>query len=472
VLLLVIVSVNTIRFSSKQLSPPGEKKNFPEDSAAVRHLSEAIKIKTISYDNESLTDYTAFDSLNSFLKKTYPAVFERLELRIVNNHSLLLKWKSVVTSEKPVIFYAHMDVVPAGDSISTGWKFAPFNGDTDDKFIYGRGAIDDKGSVIALMESVNKLVAENFSPTRDLYFAFGHDEEAGGEKGAKEIAALMEREGVKAEFLLDEGGLVAIDMVPFVKSPVALIFSSEKGYMTLQLTVRSNGGHSGFPPANPPIEILSDAILKIHNNPFDKKITGSVADFMDYTGPEMSFPFKALFANQWLFSSLILSEYEKIPSANAMIRTTSVATVISGGEKENAVPADVHAKINFRLLPGDQSADVVERIIQIVNDKRVEISIVDKPEEASEISGIETEGFNLLMKTVNSVFPDAIVAPSLLIAQTDSRHFTKVTENIYRFQPVRMNDEVLSTMHGRNEKIGIDEFMESIEFYRRLISSL
>ena len=478
ILLFVVITYNTLRFNSKQTTQLGERINFEVDTSAVNHLAAAIRFRTISYDIDDSTKYkqeslSAFDSLQTFLRITYPLTFKTLSTKVISNHSLLLHWKGTSSDKKPVILYAHTDVVPANsEGDSSLWKKEPFSGEIDKDFIYGRGAIDDKGCVIGIMVSVEKLIAENFVPSRDIYIAFGHDEEIGGKNGAKMIAAELEKSGVKAEFLLDEGGLVAIDMVPFVKPPVALVFTSEKGYLTLELTVKSNGGHSGFPPADPPIEILSKAIQKIHDYPFERRMTESVSNFMDYVGPEMKMPFKALFGNRWIFNSIIFGEYEKIPSANAMIRTTSVATVINGGSKENVVPSLVTAKINFRLLPGDSSAAVIQKVRDLIADEGVVVTVFGKFEEASEISSTDAEGFKLLSNVIGKTFPDAIVAPSLLIAQTDSRHFNKVTENIYRFNPVRMNDEILDTFHGKDERIGILDFMESIAFYKLLLKSL
>lgn len=472
ILLLLVISIKTLRFTSKQLKPVSEKNNYEVDTLAINHLSSAIRIRNISYDNDSLIDYYLFDSLYFFLRKTYPLTFNTLSPQIINGHSLLFHWKSIYNKKKPVILYAHLDVVPAEEEDSSKWQFPPFVGAIDSGFIYGRGAIDDKGSVIAILESIEELISKNFKPSRDIYIAFGHDEEVGGEKGAYFIADELEKQGVKAEFLLDEGGLVAIDMVPFVKSPVALIFTSEKGYYTLELSVKSDGGHSSFPPKDPPIEILSKAIHKIHEHPFEKRMTESVNDFMDYIGPEMNLPFKALFANRWLFQPIIFKEYEKISSANAMIRTTAVTTIIHGGTKENVLPSVVKAKINFRLLPGDSSAAIIQKVKDIIGDDRISVSMMDNTEEASPVSSVNSKSFKLLQNIIGKIFPDAVVAPSLLIAQTDSRHFHKVTENIYRFLPIRMDSEILNSIHGTNEKIGINDFMECMAFYKLLIESL
>jgi carboxypeptidase PM20D1 len=498
--LIIIIGINTLLFKSKQTGVLGQRRIFPIDSNAVNHLSEAIRIQTVSFDlddslktsvdlqkkteqnilkfipvdNAEITKtVNAFDSLYFFLEKTYPKTFKKLDIQRINRHSLLFHWKGRGIDKKPVILYAHSDVVPAySESDSVNWSHAPFDGNVDENFIYGRGAIDDKGSMISILEAVEKLVSKNFIPSRDIYLAFGHDEEAGGEQGAVKIAEELQKKGVKAEFLMDEGGLVAVDMVPFVKPPVALIFTAEKGYMSLQLSVTGHGGHSSFPPKDPPVEILCEALLKIHEHKFNQRMTESVDEFMDYAGPEMQLPFKSLFANRWLFKPIIFNEYAKIPSANAMLRTTSVATKINGGTKENVIPSEVHATINFRLLPGDKSSDVIESVKKIVDDPRVKITVLNEIEEASEISSVNTDGFKIIHSTINTVFPDAIVAPSLLIAQTDSRHFRKVTENIFRFLPLRMNDEILDSMHGLNEKIGKQELMESIEFYQTLIEKL
>ena len=470
VLLIVIISIKTVLFQSKQTGVRSDRRKFQIDTNAVNHLRQAIQIKSISYDNDSLTDYSQFNSLINFLESSYPLTFEKLESRVINKHSLLLHWKGSNKNNRPAIFYAHLDVVPANSS--SQWSHHPFAGHADNEFIYGRGAIDDKGSIIAILESTEKLLKNNFIPGRDIYFAFGHDEEASGQKGAKFISEELEKEGIKAEFLLDEGGLIAVDMVPFVKPPVALVFTSEKGYMTLQLNVKSNGGHSSHPPAMPPIEIMAAAIKNLHDHPFEKRMTQSVIDFMDYTGPEMKLPLKALFANRWLFKEIIFKEYEKIPSANAMISTTAVATIIKGGEKENVIPSGVQAKINFRILPGDNSSEIIQKVKAVIHDDRVVITVVGKIEEASTVSSVESESFALLHHSIEKIFPDAIISPSLLIAQTDSRHFRNVTENIYRFIPFRMNDKILDTMHGADEKVGIAEFMEAIAFYKEFIKEL
>lgn len=465
--LIVIIIVQNFRFRSKQSFAFGERKDFPVDTSAISHLCSAVRIPTISMEGHPV-DTAAFRQLRDLFHVTYPEVYSSLEEKVIGDGSLLLKWKGINSSVKPVIFYAHLDVVPCDST----WNFSPFLGKADEKYIYGRGVIDDKGAVISILESLNQLIASGFHPKRDVYFAFGYDEETGGRKGAKAIADHLKSSGVKAEFLLDEGGIIADGMVPFVNRPVALVATAEKGYVCFRLTVKSEGGHSSMPPAEPPVELLAEALKKVHDHPFETRMTPPLQQFIDFVGPEMNYPFRILFANSTLFRPLIFSEYEKIPGANAMIRTTSVTTMIEGGVKENVIPQKVSAVVNFRLLQGDHPADIKRKLEELLADKRIIIERLDNPDEPSEISSIESDGFKMIDKSIRTVFPDVIVSPNLSTGGTDSKHFRQVTENIYRFLPTRMNEEILDGMHGRNEKMELKSFMEMMAFYKSLIGQL
>ncbi len=464
-LLIVVFFVKNAFFNSKQLSF-GEQITYPIDTAAVHHLSEAIKIATISCE-EQPTDTAAFQTLVQFLFCSYPDVKNELNPLIINHNSLLLHWKGKGTSKNPVILYAHMDVVPA----DTSWLFPAFEGKFDATYIYGRGVIDDKGAVISIFESIHRQLQKKFTPNRDLWFAFGHDEEISGLNGAKMIADHLSSIGVKADYMLDEGGIIAEGMVPFVKRPVALVATSEKGYVTLEFSVKSDGGHSSMPPPNPPGEVLANAINELHQHPFPTKMTPSLDDFMDYAGPEMKMPFRLLFANRWLFQPVIMNQYEQIPGANAMIRTTGVTTILSGGIKENAIPIEVKALINFRIIPGENAATVLVKVRKLIKDPRVTILQHGVSDEPSSYTTPESEGFKVIQRVLHKVMPDVAIAPTISTGGTDSKHFRAVTEHVYRFLPVRMNAEILDGMHGRNEKMKISSFMEMIQFYSEFISA-
>ena len=466
--LLVVLGIKTAVFVSHRTEGLAPVNNFPADSSAVLHLQQAVNFATISSEDDPLSGLPAIDSMVTFLQHTYPEVFQAMECQPIGGHSLLLHWKGT-NSSAPVIFYAHLDVVPVEESANNTWRFEPFGEPFNYDTIRGRGTVDDKAGVIGLLEATTRLIKNGHRPKRDIYIAFGHDEESGGKNGAAQLAKYLEEKGIKAEWLLDEGGLVAENMVPFVTPPVALIMTAEKGFMSVELTTNGNGGHSSFPPKETPMDIMIAGLQRLHASPFERSAIPALEGFMDHTGPEMTFPFNVIFANRWLFRPIILNEYEKIPEASAMIRTTMACTILKGGVKDNVLPSHVSATLNFRILPGETSAEVLASLAEKLDDERIIIRMKGKPDEPSAVSSSTSEGFEAITKAVRAVFPDAIVAPSLSIAGTDSRHFSNVAKDIYRFLPIRMDRSLLSGMHGANERISAAAFTETVHFYENLI---
>lgn len=472
-LLIAFLLFRTFAIKSKQIKvPASEVVKLNIDSAAMQRLSKSIRFKTISYDEIEKIDYTQFDSLHEFLKQSFPLVHQKLNREVVNKHSLLFSWKGKNSALKPAIMYAHLDVVPVEDAELSDWSAAPFSGEIKDGFVWGRGTLDDKGSVLAILEAVEKLLAKGFEPQRDIYLAFGHDEEIGGKAGAKQIAALLQERNVKAEFYLDEGGLVSRGMVPGAKEDFALIGTGEKGFLTLELSVKMEGGHSSRPPAKTAITTLVSALEKLNKYEFDKKISVTVNDFLDYVGPEMKMPLKLVFANKWFFESVILSEYGKSGEGRAMTRTTGVPTVLRAGMKENVIPQEASAKVNFRILQGESSADVTKKVKEIIADEQVQIKPFGITFEPSKNADTKAPGFQIIQKSIAKVFPDAKVAPYLMIGSTDSKHFEKIAENLYRFLPVRMDKHDVAKIHGINERISFEAQMESIAFYQSFLLEL
>ena len=473
VLLLALIAINTFNLKSKQVKvSEDEVVNISTDDAAVNRLSRAIQFKTISFDEPGLTDYTQFDSLHQFFYKAFPLVHERLERTLVNNYSAVYHWKGKRADLKPVLMYAHIDVVPIEEVNRSEWDVEPFAGEVKDGFVWGRGTLDDKGSAVAMLEAVERLLQAGFTPVRDVYISFGHDEEIGGNEGAAKIAAYLKSKGVFAEFNLDEGGLVAHGMVPGVSKDFALIGTAEKGFLTLELTVKMKGGHSSRPPKKSALGTLVTALSKLEAHTFDRTASITVKDFIDYVGPEMDMPLKVAFANRWLFESLILDEYQKSVEGNAMVRTTAVPTVLHAGIKENVVPSEATAKVNFRILQGETSADVIKKVRGIIGDEAVQIKTFGNVFEPSKSASTNGYGFKLIQETTAKVFPDVCVAPFLLIGSTDSKHFEEVTQESFRYLPVRMDREELSKIHGVNERISISAHMQCIAFYETLISNL
>ncbi|MFZ1805606.1 MAG: M20 family peptidase [Cyclobacteriaceae bacterium] len=468
-LLIVLVGVllfNTLQFKSKQLDIAGEAS--PQISAsAIENFKSAIRIKTISYGDSIPLDTAEFYAFHRFLESTYPLVHQKLELEKVKDYSLLYKWEGKSTSANPIVLMAHMDVVPVEPGTESLWSVDAFGGIVKSDTIWGRGTADDKMSLISIMEAIEKLLSENFVPERTIYLAFGHDEEIGGE-GAIAIAALLESRNIKAELVLDEGGIITVDKIPGITQPVALVGTSEKGYMSLELSVELSGGHSSMPATETAIDILTNAIVRLRANPFEADFSQSTKDFIQYIGPEQPFLQKMVFANQWLFKNTIVGIYEQSPGGNAMVRTTIAPTVIKAGVKDNVIPTLANAIINFRLLPGDTQQSVKDRVISVIDDPRVTVSKLSFGNDPSAVTPVDGFGFKLVEAAARKTFDKVIVAPFLMVGATDSRHFGKVSDQIIKFSP--MNDPI--GFHGINERISIRGYQDGIWFYQQLIKSI
>ena len=369
VLLLALISVlvcNTLRLSSKQMQGVVPLPAFTLNDSVVNHLSEAIQFRTVSYEDLSLMDSTQFEKFVGYLAKTYPLVHSRLKLERVNSYGLLYEWKGKSTSLKPALLMGHYDVVPVVQGTEKMWKHQPFAGDIAEGFVYGRGTLDDKVTVMGVLEAVEYLLKSNFTPERSFYLAFGHDEEISGRNGAQQIAALLESRKVELEYVVDEGGVIKIDGVSGINQPIALIGVAEKGYTTLQLSATGDGGHSSMPPAQTSIGMLAEAIDKLQKHPFPARLGGAAGYMQDYLAPEMPFSTKLAMANRWLLNSVIIGILEKTNAGNAMVRTSIAPTVIHAGVKDNVLPVEAIAKINFRILPGDSVKTVIDYVKKVV----------------------------------------------------------------------------------------------------------
>jgi carboxypeptidase PM20D1 len=348
------------------------------------------------------------------------------------------------------------------------WSVNPFEGTIKNDTIWGRGTADDKMNVIAIMEAVEKLLHENFQPERTIYLSFGHDEEVGGGNGAIAIAKLLESRNVKADLVLDEGGIITKDKVPGMTKPVALIGTSEKGYLSLELSVQKNGGHSSSPATETAIDIIANAIIKLRENPFPASLSQSTSYFLNYIGPEQTFFQKMIFANRWLFESVIVGIYEKSPEGNAFVRTTIAPTIFNAGIKDNVIPTKAKATINFRLLPGDTMESVTEQVISILDDERIQIKRLSFAGNPSAIAPIDGYGFQKVEMAIFQTFSETVAAPFLMIGGTDSRHFEKISQQIIKFSPMR--DPI--GYHGINERISVKGYQDGIWFFQQLIRSI
>jgi carboxypeptidase PM20D1 len=457
--LIAIVLIKTFTLSSKQV-PAGSIESITVANDVFENLSEAVTYKTISFSEDTPPDSTAFYGFHRFLERAFPLIHSKLTLEKINDYSLLYTWQGSDASLKPMILMSHMDVVPVDQPTIGDWEAGPFEGKITQTDIIGRGTMDDKGTLMAVMEAVEKMLEENFSPKRTIYLAFGHDEEVGGPRGAKQIADHLKKQGVQAAITIDEGGFLAEDLVPGIDSPVAMINLAEKGFASFRLIVETNGGHSSAPPEENTIGILAQAIVDLEDNQRPYKLVNPVDYQLEYMGPEMPFMQRMAFANPWLFKKPILE------ALNA--HTTTAPTIIGGGVKNNVIPTVAEATINFRILPGETIESVKEHIVSTVSDKvRVEeVGFLTNP---SPVSSVESENFKILEQTIRDIYPNSIVVPGLVGGGTDARYFYDISDDVYRFYPIKLAPDSMSRFHGIDEKISKENYMEIITFSYHLI---
>lgn len=476
VVLLVIVLARTVFIPSRQIGALPHTPETIDAQKAARDLSAAIPFPTISWEGGGTEDQKkstagAFVGFHQYLERTFPQVYAKLDHETIGDNNLLFTWKGTDSSFKPILLMGHQDVVPIEAGTENKWSHPPFSGEIADGFIWGRGTLDDKMTIIGLLEAVDLLLSKNFQPKRTIYLAFGQDEEVGGLQGAEKIAQSLKSRNVQLDFLTDEGGFLSTGMVPGVGAPVAMIGTSEKGYLSLELSVETAGGHSSVPPPASSIAILSTAISKIQAHPMPAHVHGPIGEFLEYAGGSANFPMRMVFKNMWLFGPFVQHILEASPDSNATLRTTAAATIFQAGTKDNVMPSRATSIVNFRILPGDTIASVIEHTRVVVDDPRVKMQPMsgEPPAEASVESPSDSPPFRLMQKTLAQVYPQAVVAPFVFVAATDSKHYAALTQNIYRFAPLTLDSVDVGRIHGTNERISIDNLARSIDFYVQLI---
>lgn len=433
-----------------------------DETAVVQRFSRAIQIPTISYDDRSHFDAAAFEHFQQFLTQSFPLVSQKTELTKIAGFSLVYKLEGQNPQLKPALFMGHMDVVPIEEATLADWQQEPFSGKVEEGVIWGRGTIDDKVTVMALMEAMESLLVQSIQPQRTTYFSFGHDEEAGGE-GAKAIAQYFAKQHITFEFVLDEGGVVTQDIVPGTTQPIALVGIAEKGFVNFKLTARGEGGHSSQPPEHTAAGLIAQAIVDIENHPFAAKL-----DFFELMFEKIGFatPISSRLpmANLWLLSPIVENALLSQPSSAAIARTTTAATMLQGSNKSNVLPTIASATINFRILPGDSVASIHAHLVKVINNPTLKIE-AELANEASGISPTDSVGFQLIESSIRRLDDNILVSPYLVLGATDSRYFQELSDNIYRFMMVRLNPQSLKQFHGVNEQIAVDDYLQAIQFY-------
>jgi carboxypeptidase PM20D1 len=470
-LLGLALAVNTLRQGSRQVQVPAAPPLKVDVEGAAASLAEAVKARTIAGLLDPAGTAAAFDQLHAHLARRYPLVHAKLQREVVGGHSLLFTWPGKNPGAKAIVLMAHQDVAPVAPGTEGLWKQPPFSGAVDGEFVWGRGAWDDKGNLIAQLEAVEMLLAAGFEPSRPVILVFGHDEEVGGLRGAKPIVEMLKQRGTKVEWVIDEGLLIADGMMPGLKAPAALIGVAEKGFVSVQLTAQATPGHSSMPPApgQSAIAVLAAALAKVDAHPLPGDITGVARQMFDAVAPEMAGFNRVALSNLWLLAPVVQGMLEKSPSTNALLRTTTALTIVHGGNKENVLPGRADATVNFRLLPGDTPETVLAHLKRVIADERVELKVLGEPSLPSRVSSVDSDAFRLLERTVRELYPEVVVAPGLMLGGTDSRHFDGYAEQVFRFSPVRAKPADLARFHGTDERIAKSNLAELIRFYHRLV---
>lgn len=467
--LAAVIAGNTWRRPSLQLQVPPAPRVEIDEKAAAERLSGAIPIRTVSGMEGLQSSGQAFKALHAYLAQQFPKLHATLKKEVVGDNALLYTWTGSDPSARPIALMAHQDVVPIAPGTEKAWATDPFSGQIKDGSVWGRGTWDNKGNLLAQMEAIEMLLAGGFQPRQTVYLVAGDDEEVSGLRGAKPIAELLKSRGVRLEWVLDEGLLVTEGVLAGLDKPAALIGLAEKGYGTFFLSLDQPPGHSSMPPARSAIGSMSAALAKLEANPMPAAIGGVAGEMFATLAPEMNGFNRVALSNLWLFGPLVRGQLEKGTSSNAMLRTTTALTVVRAGNKDNVLPGRAEAAVNFRVLPGDSLASVEAHIRKTIDNDAITIKPYPGNSEPSPVSPTDSLGYRAIAQSVRQVFPDAIVAPGLMIAATDSRHFSILSDAVYRFSPVRARPEDLSRFHGTNERISIANYVEMIRFYHQLL---
>ncbi|HLZ75299.1 M20 family peptidase [Phenylobacterium sp.] len=471
--LVAVVLVRTFSFKPPAAADLASVKVAPavavDVDAAAQHLSQAVQIQTVSHQSLADDQPAEWARLHDFLSTTYPAAHAAMSREIVGKNTLVYTWKGSDPSLSPIILMAHQDVVPVTAGSEGDWKHPPFSGAIAEGAVWGRGSIDDKGSLITLFEGLETLAKGGFKPRRTVIVVSGEDEETHG-TGARAAAALLKSRGVKAQFVVDEG-LAVITENPITGGRLALIGTAEKGYATLKVTAKAEGGHSSAPPADGGgVVTLAHAVSAIAAHGFPMAFRGPGAAMLQTLAPTAPFPVRMAVANAWLFKPLLIKQIGAAPAGAALLHTTIAPTMLQGSPKENVLPQDAAAWINYRIAPGDSSAGVMAKAKAAVASLPVTLGWVDPPFEPSPVSSTSSEGWKVLAAVAHRV-TDAPVAPSLVTAATDSRHLQSVAVDVYRFQPMDFGASEIEAIHGTNEHLTLANLKQCVEFYARLIAT-
>lgn len=468
-LLLAVMVLNAWRVSAPMPVVVAYRADLDAAAMAGR-LADALKIPTLSATPEA-PSLARFDELHALLQRQFPRVHAELDREVVAGASLLYRWRG--RGRCPALLLAaHQDVVPVEPGTEALWTHPPFAGVVADGAVWGRGAIDDKSALMAILEAVEVLLARSFQPDCDVWLAFGHDEEISGLQGARAIATLLQERGVQLAYVLDEGGAITLGAIPGTNTPLATIGVAEKGYVSVRLIARDGGGHSSMPPRRTAIGRLARAVARLEAHRPDAEFSPVQRELLRRIAAHVDPLQRVVLANLWITAPLVERLLSAQPASDATQRTTTAPTLLRAGIKDNVLAQQAEAVVNFRVRLGDSIDGVLAHVRTTIDDADIEIAVEDGfRSEPSAVSSWEDVAFLRIERALRRVSPesDLVVAPYVTSGGTDARHYAGLTPRLYRFMPVMLTPELLASFHGNNERIPIDEYVRMVRFYLVLL---
>ena len=464
VVLIAVILLRAACFKPKAQPAAAESQVSFDEQAAVDALAALVRCKTVSYSDHSKEDDAEFEKLVSSLPALYPRVFDICSVRRLPGRALLLRWPGK-RENAPSVMMAHYDVVPV---LEEQWEKPPFDGIIEDGVLWGRGTLDTKATLNGVLSAANALIAKGFRPENDVYFAFSGGEEVNGE-GALNIVNYFQKLGITPALVVDEGGAVVENVFPGVKQPCGLIGIAEKGMINAQYRTVSSGGHASAPKPHTPVGILSQACVAVEKHPFPAHIQGPAAKMFDTLGRHSTFVYRMIFANLWCFGWVLdLLSRSTGGEMNALMRTTVAFTQMEGSNARNVIPPEASMVSNMRLNPKDSVASALAHLKKVVNNEQVEITALESF-EPSPVSETDCPAWNKVASAVAQTWRGCIVSPYLMVQCSDSRHYGKISNHVYRFSAMALTAQERATIHGHNERIRLESITKAVEFYIRLL---
>ena len=459
-----VVAARTACFKPKpQPMVSDEVYDFNREKA-VDALAQLVRCKTISYNDKAMEADEEFEKLISLLPELYPSVFRICDFRQLPDRALLLRWPGK-REGNPTVLMAHYDVVPVNEE---NWEKPPFAGILENGILWGRGTLDTKVTVNGILSAADYLIGRDFQPENDVYFAFSGGEEVNGQ-GAPNIVQYFIDHGIQPALVVDEGGAVVENVFPGVSQPCGVIGIAEKGVMNVQYRTVSGGGHASAPKPHTPVGVLAAACKRVEDHPFKAHIDGPAAQMFDTLGRYSTPLYRMIFANLWCFGWVIdLLGKKRGGEINALVRTTSAFTQMEGSSARNVIPPEAKMVANMRLNPADSVSSALEYLKKTVNDPNVEITVLESF-EPSPVSETDCEAWNKVAAAVASTWKGCLVTPYLMVQCSDSRHYGRLSNHVYRFSAMDMTAEERASIHGNNERIRVGSVAKAVEFYIRLI---